>query len=84
MNQHPSHSNIPKFSINKSATGILRQEPTPENTVQYKNWFSNFCMSLLLLIIVFSVTLMILHSCTDESDYQSAAFQSIDKKEIKQ
>ena len=83
MKQNPIQSQTASFSKAPSqTTAILYQEPNADNTISpTSNFFSNLCMSLLLVVIVFSMTLMGLKSCADDAGYQSSASaEKIDKK----
>lgn len=83
MKQNPIQSQTASFSKAPSqTTAILYQEPNADNTISpASNFFSNLCMSLLLVVIVFSMTLMGLKSCADDAGYQSSASsEQIDKK----
>lgn len=83
MKQNPIQSQTASFvKAPSQTTARLYQEPTADNTISpASNFFSTLCMSLLLLVIVFSMTLMGLKSCADDAGYQSSvASEQIDKK----
>ena len=83
MKQNPIQSQTASFvKAPSQTTARLYQEPTADNTISpASNFFSSLCMSLLLLVIVFSMTLMGLKSCADDAGYQSAvASEQINKK----
>ena len=76
MKQTYSHSQTPEFGVNKSATGILRQHPTPQEQKPV-TWFAllwsfflktmlpNMCSAVLILIAFCSMVFM-LQSCADQ------------------
>lgn len=72
MKQTASHSNTPEFGVRKSATSaILYQEPTKEEMSPRSNWFSNFCMTMVLVVIGCSMVFLGLTGCADEQIHQS-------------
>ena len=82
MKQTASHSNTPEFGVNKSATGILRQEPTKEE-LKPVTWFSlllSFFLktmlpnmfSAVLILIAFCSMVFLLQSCADQQGQEVA------------
>lgn len=77
MNQHVSHSNLPKFNSNKSqTTAILYQQPTAgemkiSRMQKVKNLAHNIVAATLVIGCI-SSPIFVIRGCADDVDRQHA------------
>ena len=84
MNQNPSHSQTPNFvKVESQTTARLYQHPTVAEQTSSSHWFSNFCMSMILLITFTSMTVIGLKSCANEADFQAQKYRDLNAKGAK-
>ena len=78
MNQKPSHSQTPNFvKVESQTTARLYQHPTVAEQTSSSHWFSNFCMSMILLITFTSMIVIGLKSCADEADFKAQKYRDL-------
>lgn len=84
MSHPPIQSQTANFSkVQSQTTSRLYQHPTQQEQTTSSRWFSNFCMTMVLVIISSAMTVMSLRSCANDADFQAEKYRELNTRGAK-